>query len=193
MQIRPAVRTDLPAIIAIESQSFPNPWPRDSIEAYFDDDRAVILVAERLEPIAFLIGLHECTPRGGPVFHIHDFAVAPPHRRQKVGSSLLAKLIALARAQGISKVQLEVRVGNEAACRFYERHGFNVVRRMAHYYEDGGAALRMELDLARAPEPASELGDQGPTPPHLRRANHSLPISTNSDGRNTSGSTISHS
>lgn len=150
MRIRPAARTDLPAIAAIESQSFPNPWPQDSIEAYFDDDQTVILVAERPEPVAFLIARYECPPRGGAVLHIHDFAVAPAHRRQKVGSALLVELIGIARTRGIPRVGLEVREGNEGARRFYEHHGFNVVRRMARYYEDGGAALRMELDLRRA-------------------------------------------
>lgn len=148
MHVRPAARTDLPAIAAMESQCFPNPWPQDSIAAYFDDDRTVILVGERSEPIAFLIARREYPPRGGPVLHIHNLAVAPPHRRQKVGSALLAELIA--RAGEIPRIQLEVRVENEAARCFYEHHGFTVVRRMAHYYEDGGAALRMELDLSRA-------------------------------------------
>lgn len=148
MRIRRATHADLPAIVAIENQSFADPWSQDSIEAYFDDNRTVILTAEDLEPIAFLIARNESTPRGGRVLHIHDFAVAPAHRRQGVATTLLAELVAIARALGVRRIRLEVRVENETARRFYRHHGFSVVRRVTRYYEDGAAALRMERRIA---------------------------------------------
>lgn len=147
MQIRRASRTDLPAIVAIEDQSFPDPWSQSSIAAYFGDPHAVILLAVDPQPVGFLIARREATPRGGWVFHIHDLAVAPTHRRQGAAGALLAELGAIARAQRASGIRLEVRVDNESAHRFYEHQGFKVVRELARYYEDGGAALRMELAL----------------------------------------------
>lgn len=148
MQIRRGTRADLPAIVAIENQCFPDPWPSDLIESYFDDRRAVILVAERSEPIAFLIARNEPTRPGERALHIHDFAVAPSYRRQTVGSSLLSELMGVAGTQKVARIRLEVRVENEAARQFYHHHGFSVVRRVARYYEDGGAALRMERHIA---------------------------------------------
>lgn len=147
MQIRPATRADLPTIAAIEAESFPDPWPRDWIEAYFDDDQAVVLLAGDPQPIGFLIARGESFRQRERLLHIHDLAVTPAHRRQGAATALLTELTAIAQASGVRRIWLEVRVENEAARRFYEYHGFRVVHRVAHYYEDGGAALRMEQPL----------------------------------------------
>ncbi|HPD07016.1 MAG TPA: N-acetyltransferase [Candidatus Bipolaricaulis sp.] len=155
MQVRPARPTDLPAIAAIEVRSFPDPWPEALLAGYFDDRQALILLAEEEEPLGFLIARVESPPRGGRTLHIHDLAVDPPHRRRGVGSALLAALTQAALREHISRLQLEVRVGNEAGLRFYERHGFRVTRRLAHYYEDRGAALRMERLLTPPASPSS--------------------------------------
>lgn len=155
MQVRPARPTDLPAIAAIEARSFPDPWPEALLAGYFDDRQALILLAEEEEPLGFLIARVESPPRGGRTLHIHDLAVDPPHRRRGVGSALLAALTQAALREHISRLQLEVRVGNEAGLRFYERHGFRVTRRLAHYYEDRGAALRMERLLTPPASPSS--------------------------------------
>jgi len=155
VQVRPARPTDLPAIAAIEVRSFPDPWPEALLAGYFDDRQALILLAEEEEPLGFLIARVESPPRGGRTLHIHDLAVDPPHRRRGVGSALLAALTQAALREHISRLQLEVRVGNEAGLRFYERHGFRVTRRLAHYYEDRGAALRMERLLTPPASPSS--------------------------------------
>lgn len=155
MQVRPARPTDLPAIAAIEARSFPNPWPEALLAGYFDDRQALILLAEEEEPLGFLIARVESPPRGGRTLHIHDLAVDPPHRRRGVGSALLAALTQAALREHIFRLQLEVRVGNEAGLRFYERHGFRVTRRLAHYYEDREAALRMERLLTPPASPSS--------------------------------------
>ncbi len=148
MRVRFGRRTDLPAIAAIEAASFSYPWSSDLLAAYLDDEGTVVLVAEEGPPIGFLIA---CRERAAdvPVFHIHDLAVAPPHRRRGAASALLGELIRIAVAEGITILRLEVRIPNEAARRFYERHGFRATRRLGQYYEDGGDALRMELDLGQ--------------------------------------------
>lgn len=148
LHIRRAVPADLPLIAAIEGVSFSAPWPEDHLGAYFGDRASIVLVAEEGLIVGFLIARDEPTADGRRMLHIHDLAVAPSRRRQAVGSSLLAKLIGIARSQGIPRLRLEVRVENEGARLFYEHHGFQVVRRVARYYEDGGAALRMERHIA---------------------------------------------
>ncbi|GAB4305154.1 MAG: ribosomal protein S18-alanine N-acetyltransferase [Candidatus Bipolaricaulota bacterium] len=146
MRVRFGRRTDLPAIAAIEAASFPHPWPSDLLAAYLDDEGTVVLVAEEGSPIGFLIACRERAAEV-PVFHIHDLAVAPPHRRRGAASALLGELMRIAVAERIALLRLEVRIANEAARRFYERWGFRPTRRLGRYYEDGGDALRMELDL----------------------------------------------
>ena len=148
MRIRRAAPTDLPAIATIEGASFPDPWPQELLEQYFEDRHAVVLVAEDADLVAFLIARDESSRQRERVLHIHDLAVTPAHRRQGAATALLAELTAIAQASGGRRIRLEVRVDNESARRFYEHHGFQVVRRLARYYDDGGAALRMERRIA---------------------------------------------
>jgi len=158
MHVRLGRRTDLPAIAAIEAASFSHPWPSARLAAYFDHEGTVVLVAEEGSPTGFLVA---CRERAAdvPMLHIHDLAVAPPHRRRGAASALLAELIRIAAAEGIPLLRLEVRITNEGARRFYERHGFRVIRHLRRYYEDGGAAFQMEFELGARPN----LGLPAPT------------------------------
>jgi ribosomal-protein-alanine N-acetyltransferase len=65
---------------------------------------------------------------------ILNLAVDPGARRQGVGSALLDAALEHGRSAVATRVFLEVRESNEAARRFYERHGFQVIGRRARYY-----------------------------------------------------------
>ncbi|MGD8568393.1 MAG: GNAT family N-acetyltransferase [Gammaproteobacteria bacterium] len=55
--------------------------------------------------------------------HIGRMAVLPAYRHQGVGSSLLRKLLDIARQQKLGEVLLNAQI---AAVAFYEKHGFTV-------------------------------------------------------------------
>jgi ribosomal-protein-alanine N-acetyltransferase len=77
-------------------------------------------------------------------------AVAPAHRRRGIGRSLLNDFIDRARADGVSRVHLEVRDGNPAIG-MYRSAGFSPIGRRRNYYhaQDGQQfdALTFSLDL----------------------------------------------
>lgn len=52
--------------------------------------------------------------------------VAKAYRGQGLGNRLLTSCITAARTYGVEKIELEVFSDNIAACRLYERHGFEV-------------------------------------------------------------------
>ncbi len=60
-------------------------------------------------------------------------AVTPAQRRRGVATALLRTAVADARAEGVARLHLEVRAGNEAA-RLYARHGFARVGVRRGYY-----------------------------------------------------------
>ncbi|WP_310468649.1 ribosomal protein S18-alanine N-acetyltransferase [Sphingomonas sp.] len=66
-------------------------------------------------------------------------AVAPDHRRRKVGSVLLDQFLDRARENGANRVHLEVRDGNPAV-KMYRAAGFHAAGRRRKYYRgrDGG-------------------------------------------------------
>lgn len=76
-------------------------------------------------------------------------AVHPEARNRGLGRRLVATV-----AEEHGTVTCHARSSNEAALRFYRRLDFEVVRRIAGYYEDGGDAY-----LLRLGEPSS-FGDR---------------------------------
>jgi ribosomal protein S18 acetylase RimI-like enzyme len=64
------------------------------------------------------------TALGGRVALLEDMVVAPAARGRGIGSDLLREAVAHARAQGCKRITLLTDGANEAAQRFYARHGF---------------------------------------------------------------------
>lgn len=59
-----------------------------------------------------------------PLVNVHDVAVLPSHRGQRVAGQMLALAESIARERGACKMTLEVLQGNRSALRLYERVGF---------------------------------------------------------------------
>lgn len=59
-----------------------------------------------------------------PLVNIHDVAVLPSHRGQRVAEQMLALVDTIARERGACKLTLEVLQGNASAIRLYQRTGF---------------------------------------------------------------------
>jgi GNAT superfamily N-acetyltransferase len=88
------------------------------------------------------------TALGERVALLEDMVVAPAARGRGVGAELLAHAIAHARARGCRRITLLTDGANEAAQRFYARHGFAasgmLPMRLAladnphHHREEGG-------------------------------------------------------
>ena len=59
-----------------------------------------------------------------PLVNIHDIAVLPEYRGQRVAEKMLALVEKIARERGACKLTLEVLQGNVGAVRLYHRVGF---------------------------------------------------------------------
>lgn len=59
-----------------------------------------------------------------PLVNIHDVAVLPSHRGQRVAEQMLALVDTIARERGACKLTLEVLQGNASAIRLHQRTGF---------------------------------------------------------------------
>ena len=64
------------------------------------------------------------TAEGGPVCWLEDLVVRAPRRGQGIGARLLGQALAVARAQGCTRITLLTDRVNDRARRFYARHGF---------------------------------------------------------------------
>lgn len=59
-----------------------------------------------------------------PLVNIHDVAVLPGYRGQRIGEKMLALVDEISRERGACKLTLEVLQGNHGAVKLYERVGF---------------------------------------------------------------------
>lgn len=59
-----------------------------------------------------------------PLVNIHDVAVLPGYRGQRIGEKMLALVDEISRERGACKLTLEVLQGNHGAIKLYERVGF---------------------------------------------------------------------
>ena len=88
--------------------------------------------------------------RGSLRARIYSLAVDPAARGRGMARALLALAENGARARGKRIMGLEVRCDNAAALGLYERSGYRITARLAHFYEDRAAALKMEKPLVPA-------------------------------------------
>lgn len=59
-----------------------------------------------------------------PLVNVHDVAVLPGHRGQRIGEKMLSLVDEISRRRGACKLTLEVLQGNRSAITLYERMGF---------------------------------------------------------------------
>ena len=137
---------DLEAVVAIESQSFAQPWKRQVLEDELVSPGALAFVLKLPEhtaqsDVAAYIFLRMIMDE----VHILKLAVAPEHRRQGLAAYLVGLALTEARRAGGTRALLEVRPSNMAAIGLYTRLGFRKIGARQRYY---GATGDDELVMA---------------------------------------------
>jgi len=137
---------DLPAVMAIEKQSFAEPWSKQVfVKSMKMQNRAICLVAtseERVVGFAVAWYISQYLDHEGEI-HIHNIAVVPARRREGIGKQLLREVVRIGVSVhgGRCVVNLEVRESNKGAQQFYNILGFAVIGNRPRYYKDEGALL----------------------------------------------------
>lgn len=116
----------------IEEDCFSMPWTEEQLSAQRKDGQHefIAAVGEDEVPLGY-IGMMYVLDEG----YISNVAVDKNYRRRGIADALIAALMGRARALNLAFVTLEVRAGNEAAIRLYEKHGFAPVGKRKNYYE----------------------------------------------------------
>jgi ribosomal-protein-alanine N-acetyltransferase len=128
---------DIPAVMEIDLNAFPNPWPENTYRYELQKNPAShLLVIQTREP-------PKVVGAGGywlivDEAHISTFAVHPAWRKRGVGKVLLAALLRQAAALGAVSAMLEVRAGNAAAQALYAGSGFRPAGLRKGYYKNNG-------------------------------------------------------
>ncbi len=144
--IRPASLADKAALLAIEDTCFPTDRvsPRQ-MHYLLTRARSRIMVADNEGLLcAAVICLLPVLPRPA---RIYSLAVLPEQRGRGLAAALLQVALADIRQQAYRRCRLEVRESQQAVINLYRDFGFRPLAVLPAYYEDGEAALRMELDF----------------------------------------------
>ncbi|MBI3045941.1 MAG: GNAT family N-acetyltransferase [Candidatus Harrisonbacteria bacterium] len=112
---------------------------RNEIESWLDDKNNLILVAEEGEA---LVGYFRAGVERAPVYVdrdkigiVYDVFVLKPYRQQGIAEMLFGEALKWFQMKKIKNIELNVDARNEAAIKFWRKHGF------------GEYKLRMRLDL----------------------------------------------
>ena len=120
------------AVLAIEEASFTSPWTKEMYLAEFENTGITHLYVAKT-PLGEVIGFCSFW-RVLDELHINNLAVLPDHRRARVATELLGRVLEDGAKMGAGRATLEVRHSNESAQRLYERFAFTVAGIRRGYY-----------------------------------------------------------
>lgn len=135
MMIRKMTPEDIKQVAQIEAESFSMPWSETSFLESIKRDDTIFLVAESKEDadatILGYIGMYVAFEEG----EITNVAVGAMHRGHGIGQSLVEAMIDAAKAKGLERIVLEVRVSNAHAISLYKRNEFTNLGIRKKFYE----------------------------------------------------------
>jgi ribosomal-protein-alanine N-acetyltransferase len=138
--IRPFVPNDLPAVASLVRESLRENYPSSlylDIHRWWRDGFLVAVLDG--QPIGFLAAVVSSEGQA----RVLMLAVSEAHRSKGIGTQLIQAFLRNAATRGLHKIELEVRVSNQDAIRFYERYGFRVLHVLPAFYTDGEDGYKM--------------------------------------------------
>lgn len=144
MIIRNFKLSDLDSVMAIEYDSFTDPYPMGILVDLFNSGAGFIVVEVAHRVVAYEI----FWIRNGQG-HVIAIAVDSNYQNMGIGSLLLNKSLQILSLNHINSVCLEVRKSNIGAINFYMKNGFFEVKKIESYYSDGEDAIIMRKIISK--------------------------------------------
>lgn len=150
VRFRPCEETDLPGVMELDREAFPDPWSPESWqrELQLKTPLAIWYVAEAGGRVAGFAGVWVAAGEA----QLMKIAVNKKLRSQGVGAHLLHRLVNSSAAENAETMTLEVRESNVTAQKFYSHCGFvSLGIRPGYYTDTHEGALIMKLDYPAEP------------------------------------------
>lgn len=129
--IRPMRESDIEQVVAIENSIFSIPWSAKSFIDACKEEYNIYLVCEMDSKVVGYCGLWTVLGEG----NITNMAVDEEYRKCGIGSALMQAMELLGQKMDVSIFFLEVRAGNIAAQKLYEKMGYREIGRRKGFYE----------------------------------------------------------
>ena len=143
MEYRSWVYEDIFSVAELEKRCFSDPWSFQMLaDTFFGANTLTVAAVEGGKTVGYAFAV-----AAGEEADLANIAVDPAARRRGTARALLACLEEKARAAGVKKMFLEVRVSNAPAMALYLKAGYVGRYARPRYYGDGEDALVMEKFL----------------------------------------------
>lgn len=120
------------SILEIEKLTQTAPWSEQAFRNELGNPQSVFMVALGDGVVVGYGGFWRCIDEA----HITTVSVNPDLQRQGIARKLMKQLLEKAREEGFVCSTLEVRAGNEAAIKLYEKLGYKITATRRGYYPD---------------------------------------------------------
>lgn len=131
LEIREMQSGDLGAVAEIEKSIFSMPWSEKGFADSMRQECTLFLAAVRDGKIVGYCGMFQSFDEAD----ITNVAVEEKSRGQGIAQTMLRELMKRGAERGITAYTLEVRLGNVAARRLYEKLGFETASVRKNFYE----------------------------------------------------------
>lgn len=138
--IRAAAEADIPYILEIERECFPDPWPEHAFRNDLIERTMRVFVSENAGKIDGFLCLRYLEIEAS----IDNIAVPASSRGKGIATALVIEALGYCAASGVKDIFLEVDCSNIPAIRLYEKFGFVKVSTLKSYYSNGNDAWLMK-------------------------------------------------
>lgn len=147
-ELRDYVPADFEQLWALDQRCFTREiaYSREELAYYLRAPGAVCLLAGDNKGVSGFILGHRTRQGAG---HIVTLDVDTAYRRVGLGSTLMQAVEERFCAAGCTSALLEVAVNNDAALKFYKKHGYSVLKTLRRYYPGGLDGLLMGKKLGK--------------------------------------------
>jgi ribosomal-protein-alanine N-acetyltransferase len=135
---------DLPAVMMLERQSQPTPWPAWCFRRLLRKKASAWVYEQNGKILGF--GIMFCARNWA---HIMNLCVAPAYQRHGLGRRMLCHLLQVARSHGAVWAWLEVRPTNRIAIALYKNLRFRQKGRRRGYYRQSPKGQRDAVVMTR--------------------------------------------
>jgi len=144
MTIRPVENGDLEMILALERETFIDPWTKEHFLYEINENPyALVMLAEQ---DGQLLGYYDIWIMFEQAT-LNQIAVDERYRHRGIGTMMFDDIIKRLALTEATQLTLEVRTGNTVAQHFYMKHGFTILLKKEKYYTNGEDAYYMVKQL----------------------------------------------
>jgi ribosomal-protein-alanine N-acetyltransferase len=144
VHVRTFIPNDLPAVSSIVRDALRENYPTSiylDIHKWWREGFLVAMADGH--PVGFLAAV---IPSDG-IARILMLAVTAAYRSRGIGTLLMDHFLKACGMRGLRRIELEVRISNMRAIKFYERYGFGISHTLPKFYTDGEDGYKMYRNL----------------------------------------------